>query len=238
MQPTCPTQPPGILVADALPLFRQGLLHVLAHSFKAHLLYEATTACEVLRIAQRQAPDLVIMAAGLPGTPTDPAAVLATLREQRPQTAVVVVIDPGTTPELTTLRLLRHNVSALLPRTALPEEVCHTIHAVLEHGRCYNEYALSLLQSQQPHRHLPRVADCFSARQLEVLRLIAEDHSNEEIAEYLCTSVRTVEYHRSQMLQKAGARTTLGLVLFAQRQGLLAVPQLSAPLAPRQLAKS
>jgi DNA-binding NarL/FixJ family response regulator len=226
------------LVADALPLFRQGLLHVLAHSFAAHLLYEAATAPEVLCIAQKQALGLVIMAAGLPDAPTDPSAVLATLREQWPQLAVVVVIDPDTTPELTTLRLLRHNVSALLPRTALPEEVCHTVHTVLQHGRCYNEYALHLLQSQLPHRHLPRTADCFSARQLEVLRLIAEDHSNEEIAEYLCTSVRTVEYHRSQMLQKAGTRTTLGLVLFAQRIGLLAAPQPDASLAARQLAKS
>ncbi len=236
MQPTCSPPPPGILVADTLPLFRQGLLHVLAHSFVAHPLYEATTAPEVLRQAAEQAPGLVIMAASLPGAPADPAAVLATLREQHPQLAVVVVIDPDTTSELAALRLLRQNVSALLPRTALPQEVCHTAHTVLQQGRCYNEYALHLLQSQLHHRHLPRTADCFSARQLEVLRLIAADHSNEEIAEYLCTSVRTVEYHRSQMLQKAGTRTSLGLVLFAQRQGLLALPQPGPPQAARQFA--
>ncbi|MBO2009713.1 response regulator transcription factor [Hymenobacter negativus] len=242
MLPPRPTQSPAILVADALPIFRHGLLQVLSQAFAAHALCEAATAPEVLAVAQRWAPDVVVMAAGLPDAPADPGAVLAALRAQQPQVAVVVVIDPDTTPELVALRLLRQNVSALLLRTAPPQEVCETVRAVLAHGRCYNEYALNLLQSQLHHRQLPRPADCFSARQLEVLRLIADDHTNEEIAEYLCTSVRTVEYHRSQMLQKAGTRTTLGLVLFAQRQGLLSAPPPCSPLPDRQpvrqLAKS
>jgi DNA-binding NarL/FixJ family response regulator len=219
MSPSCSTQPAGIIVADALPLFRCGLLNVLAQSFARYPLYEAATAAEVVKLASSLGPELVIIAASL--LDTSAGALVTALRERHPHLAVVVLIDPATTPELMALRLLRQNVNSLLLCAASPEEVCETISAVFKRGRYYNDYTLGLLQSQMHHRSLAQAADIFSPRQLEVLQLIARDHSNEDIAEYLCTSVRTVEYHRSQMLQKAGARTTLGLVLFAQRKGLL-----------------
>jgi DNA-binding NarL/FixJ family response regulator len=73
----------------------------------------------------------------------------------------------------------------------------------------------------------------FTSRQIEILHLMAEDRSNEEIARCLFTSVRTVEYHRSQMLQKAGTRTTLGLVLFALQQGILRLDNCAVALSDR-----
>lgn len=229
--------PAIILVADAAPLLRCGLQHTLAHAFGECQLREAATLSELLSLAARQPPTLILVAANLPEAPPDPAALLAALRGSLPEVAVVVLADPAITSELDMLRLLRQNVNGLLLRTAPLAEVCTTVGTVLRRGRCYGELALRLLHSHLQHRgKAPRTA-AFSARQLEVLHLIAKDLTNEEIAEYLCTSVRTVEYHRSQMLQKAGTRTTLGLVLFALSQGLLKTDTMP-PTTSRHAAQS
>ena len=214
--------PTGIVLADARPLFRCGLLHVLAQAFATHQLLEVSTAHTLLDLVSSQPLRLVILSTNLPDGPARPENVLSALREAQPQVAIIVIVDPATTSELAMLRLLRQRISSLLLRTITPAEICAAVGAVLQHGSYYPAYALQLLENQL-HQRPSRTAEGFSNRQLEVLRLIAADYSNEEIAEYLCTSVRTVEYHRSQMLQKAGVRTTLGLVLFAQRQGLLSL---------------
>ena len=62
----------------------------------------------------------------------------------------------------------------------------------------------------------------FSARELEVLRLVVADQCNREIADRLCLSVRTVESHRRMLLQKAGTRTVVGLAARAVREGWVA----------------
>ena len=66
-------------------------------------------------------------------------------------------------------------------------------------------------------RRLP--ATEFSARELEVLRLVVADYSNLEIADRLFVNVRTVETHRRNLLQKAGTRTMVGLAVLAVREG-------------------
>lgn len=205
-----------------MPLFRQGMAQVASALFNTQPLLEATTQAELLALAASQAPSLVLVATNVLLPSAEPVALLAELRELNPRMAVIFIVAP-TTPRNAVLRLLRQNVSGLLLNTAVASEVCETIGQVRQHGRFYNDYALSLLQRQLHCRDkAPRATASFSARQLEVLHLIAEELSNEEIAAALYTSVRTVEYHRSQMLHKAGTRTTLGLILFAQYHGLLA----------------
>lgn len=218
-----PTQPAAsLLVADSVPLLRHGLLQALSHRFVGHHVQEVGTADELRQQLADLRPALIVTSLTLPGGLPEPGELLPTLRQWHPGVAVLVLTDPVSTTEAVQLRLLRQGVNCLLPRTAPVEEVCEAVDLVLMRGRYYNEQVLSLLQGQldRPAR-LARPITRFSSRQLEVLRLIAEDYSNEKIAELLCTSVRTVEYHRSQMLQKAGTRTTLGLVLFALREGML-----------------
>ncbi|MGI4873107.1 MAG: response regulator transcription factor [Janthinobacterium lividum] len=225
-----PGQATSILVADKLPLFRRGLLDVLAQTFANCPVYEAATPHELLAIATHRRPTLVLLATNLARTPADMPAMLQQLRQQHEQVSIAVFIDPATGSELTSLRLLQPQINCLLTRAASPAQVCDSVRAVLQQGQ-HRECELPLpAPVALPQR---RATGDFSVRQLQVLRLIAEDLSNEEIANCLCTSVRTVEYHRSQMLHKTGIRTTLGLVLFAQRQGLLPWPTTELPSRPQ-----
>ncbi|RYU79912.1 response regulator transcription factor [Hymenobacter persicinus] len=217
-----------ILVADAVPLLRLGLVQVLTQASAGYCLHQAATWPELLALTQQLAPALVVTSPDLPGAPAKPEALLTTLRATNPQLPVVVLTEPAATPESCLLRLLRHNVSGLLARSASTAEVCEMVAGVLRQGQFYSASMLALLQRQLERRTRgtsPKTE--FTPRQLAVLQLIAEDYCNEEIAELLSTSVRTVEYHRSRMLQQTGTRTSLALVLFALRRGLFANSGLS-----------
>jgi two-component system response regulator NreC len=67
----------------------------------------------------------------------------------------------------------------------------------------------------------PALPDALSAREVEVLRLIAQGHTNSEIAAQLFLSVRTVESHRAHIQRKSGRMTRADLVTYAQKHGLL-----------------
>jgi DNA-binding NarL/FixJ family response regulator len=219
----------NIVIADALPVVRQGLRQVLAQANDTYHLHEAATLPQLLELAQRVAPAVVLTGADLPGAPADVVDLLSTVRKAHPHVAVVILTDPVSTPELSIIRLLRQGINGLVARAAPVEEICEMVRLVLEHGRFYNQETMALLQQQLGRTtKLPQQKTDFTARQIEILHLVARDHSSEEIAEYLCTSVRTVEYHRSQMLQKANVRTTLGLVLYAIRQGIVSEKSLRA----------
>ncbi|WP_165370423.1 response regulator transcription factor [Hymenobacter persicinus] len=211
--------PGGILVADAEPLFRSGLRYVLNQTFAAHALREAGTAAELMALVSRQPPALVVLTTNLPDTAGELPQLLTDLRAAQPQLAILALLEPAAATELTILRLVRQRISGLLPRAATPSEVSEAVAAVLQGGQHYAAWTFPCLPD--PASGLPPAPAIFTPRQLEVLRLVADDHSNEDIAEYLGMSVRTVEYHRSQMLHKTGTRTTLALVLFARRRGWL-----------------
>jgi DNA-binding NarL/FixJ family response regulator len=220
-----------VIVADGAALIRHGLAQVLGSLLPSHILVQTSDAAELLQLSAQAQPVLIIVAFNLTGPVVEPVALLNDLRRTNPAPAVVAITDPLTTPEPVCLHLLRHGINALLPRTAALAEVCETVETVLRRGRYYSDEVITLMQSQLGYRPRTQAQALFTERQVQVLQLIAEDQSSEEIAGRLCTSVRTVEYHRSQMLQKAGVRTTLGLVLFALREGLLQAP---APDARRR----
>jgi DNA-binding NarL/FixJ family response regulator len=140
--------------------------------------------------------------------------VLEQVRSVRSQQPVLVLSGPRVGADVR-LPLQRFGRSALLPRHACPAEVVRTIGTLLDTTVSYSAQvpaaASSVYQSGPPTP--------FSRREMEVLRLVVGDCCNREIADQLCLSVRTVESHRRALLQKAGAKTLVGLVVWAVRGG-------------------
>ncbi|GAA4002996.1 hypothetical protein GCM10022408_13120 [Hymenobacter fastidiosus] len=122
-------------------------------------------------------------------------------------------------PLLTILRQDRSSrqTLALLPRHAAPEAVLLTIGQLLHHNDGESPEFRNQSFRRGCHAHEPPTP--FSRRELEVLRLIMADYCNQEIADQLHLSVRTVESHRRALLQKSGLRTLVGLAVQAVRQG-------------------
>jgi len=211
---------PVILVADSAPLLRHGLLQALAHADASYQLHEAATAPELLRLIPQLRPALVLATTNLAEGSPELLALLHRVRETQADLPVVLLAEVHSLREDVIQQLHAARVSGLVARNASIEDVCSTVQHVLAYGCCPDGCGSDCCQEPRSRYEWPLG---FTSRQIEILRLMAEDRSNEEIARCLSTSVRTVEYHRSQMLQKAGTRTTLGLVLFALQQGILSL---------------
>ena len=199
---------PTALVAAAPTLLRQGLVATLREQWPQLQLTLTADATQVVELVDHTAFSLLVLDEQLPGRHL--SELLGRLHGARPGLRLVVLTDnqgpayPPAGPHKP-LRLSRH---------VLPHVLVGALAQWLDAPNSPLTASRSLRASTVP--------DPFSRRELEVLRLVVADHCNEEIADQLCLSVRTVESHRRMLLQKAGTRTLVGLAARAVREGWVA----------------
>ena len=199
----------GLLVAAPPTLLRHGLLLTLRETWPECPVSFTTDAAQLPTLLQGR-PCTLLIVDGM----ALPASLLSTVLTQvwalRPHLPLLVLTGrrrptwPLPPAEATTLRLL--------PRHATPAEVACAITELLAHAAAPTPSAPAHALASPPRAG-------FSPRELEVLALVVADLCNEQIADRLCLSVRTVESHRRALLHKAGVRTPVGLVVRALREG-------------------
>ncbi|MCB2409244.1 LuxR C-terminal-related transcriptional regulator [Hymenobacter lucidus] len=205
----------AVLIIAPPTLYRQGLLFSLQQAWPSLDVSLTADACQAPCLLRRQAYQLVVVDGLLPDPPLPQLLELLLLARSNQQ--LLLLTGPRVAPELRQWLQTVPRLVALLPRHSAPEAVLITIGQLLE-------VETSSGQAPDPVRssRYSRPPTPFSRRELEVLRLVVADCCNQEIAAQLSLSVRTVESHRRALLQKAGARTLIGLVVQAVRDGWVA----------------
>jgi two-component system response regulator NreC len=208
-----------ILIADDHPVFRNGLRGVLAQD-GFDVIGECADGGAVVATAARLKPDVVILDISMPGTPT--RQVAADLLAQPAGPAVIMLTmheDPRYLREF-----LRLGVHGYLLKRSTGTELAQAVRAAARRER-YVDPALAgsvlggLLGGSDA---LPAGGgEAPSPREREVGGLLALGHTNQEIAEKLGISVRTVEGQRASLMRKLGLATRAELVRWAMAQGLL-----------------
>ncbi|GAB3878620.1 response regulator transcription factor [Hymenobacter segetis] len=199
---------PTALVAAAPTLLRQGLVATLKEQWPQLQLTLTADATQVVELVDHAAFCLLVLDEQLAGRHLP--ELLNRLHHARPSLRLVVLTDHqvSVSPPAALGKLLQ------LSRHVLPHALVGALAQWLDAPGCTAGASRSLRACTVP--------DPFSRRELEVLRLVVADHCNEEIADQLCLSVRTVESHRRMLLQKAGTRTLVGLAARAVREGWVA----------------
>jgi DNA-binding NarL/FixJ family response regulator len=120
------------------------------------------------------------------------------------------------------VHMVGEGVNGYLVKNSELTEVVHAVQAVHEKGFYFNESMLRAIHSGMAHKHEKSYNpnSPITAREKEILELICQEHTTQEIAEKLFLSVRTVDGHRNNLLEKTGARNTAGLVIYALRNDL------------------
>ncbi|MDJ0364346.1 response regulator transcription factor [Hymenobacter sp. H14-R3] len=199
----------GLLVAAPPTLLRHGLLLTLREAWPTCPIHFVADLAQLPRLLHSQAYALLIMDGTALAAKVLPT-ILSQVRSLRPWLPTLVLT--GRRPPVLPVALLPAAAHRLLSHHATPAEVAGAVTELLATAP-----TLALPQAPcSPHR--PYHAG-FSPRELEVLALVAADLCNEQIADQLCLSVRTVESHRRALLHKAGVRTPVGLVMRALREG-------------------
>jgi DNA-binding NarL/FixJ family response regulator len=221
--PQSPTPPSAagpirVVLADDHALVRAGMRSLLGAMEQVQVVGEAASGEEALTLAERERPDVVLMDIAMKGMTGLDAATR--LREQHPGVRVVILsMHAG---EEYVLQALRAGAVGYQLKDAATGELELALRSVMR-GESWFSPAVS---RQVVEGYVQRVggeaaADVLTARQREVLKLVAGGKSTKEIAFDLSLSVKTVETHRAQIMERLGIRDVAGLVKYALKTGLV-----------------
>jgi DNA-binding NarL/FixJ family response regulator len=212
--------PIRILLVDDHALVRAGIRALVEGKPGINVIAETGDGNEALRMIGELHPNLVLLDITLPTI--NGFEVLEQITKQYPQTRVIMLtVHEGTEYAM---RALRAGAAGYLPKSAATIELEDAISAVAQ-GGTYLSHEISqrtLFEYAQARTPQDLLAS-LTARQREILKLIAEGQSTKEIGSKLNISVKTVESHRAKLAEKLGIHDVAGLVRFAIRIGLIQV---------------
>jgi DNA-binding NarL/FixJ family response regulator len=209
-----------ILLADDHPVVRHGLRTILDAQPDMVVTAEADDGAEALRIGTEQGIDLVVLDVAMPRLTGLQAA--AELTRRRP--AIKVLMLSMYDNEQYLYEALKAGASGYVLKTAVDRDLVEGCRAAMRgEPFLYPRAMTALMQDvlEQTRAGAESPTDPLTPRELEVLKLIAEAHSSDEIAEELVISRRTVDHHRANILAKLGMRDRVELTRYAIRRGLV-----------------
>ncbi len=203
-------------VADEYTLARTGLVSLLRSNHGMSVVGEVADGAAAFELACDQEPDVMVIDLRL--TDIDGFEVTRRISTRRPAVAVVVVAPRGAEQEAG--RAIEAGARAYVLRTTPAEDVLQTVRMVANgHVVLPGQTDLGFVEPQQPNRS--REAPILSARELDVLRLLALGLTNRQIGERLVVSVETVKTHVERLMRRLGAADRTQAVAVGFRTGLL-----------------
>ena len=208
--------PVTIVIADDHQVVRAGLRLLLEAEEDFEVVAEAGDIGAAEHRVAAHRPDVLVLDVNMPDGSSIPA--IPRFRVASPHTKIVVLTMQGD-PELAR-EALRGGATGYVLKEAAQAELIQAVRLASE-GRTYLNPELGARLAAEVVADRAKPPDDLSAREIEVLRLIALGHTNSEIAAQLFLSVRTVESHRAHIQQKTQRGSRAELVSYARDHGLL-----------------
>lgn len=212
-----------IALADDEALFRRGMRLILEDYPDLRILLEAENGQDLLAKirASDELPDVLLLDLKMPIMSGIEAAGI--IRREFPSILIVVVSSHVSKSFI--LNMIEIGAAAYLGKNADPDEVVETIRMVRDKGFYYNSAVMEVIRENmmgvRPVKTQREVDVELTNREKEVLQLICQQFTTQEIADKLFISGRTVDGHRNNLLSKLGCRNTAGLVVYAVQNGLV-----------------
>jgi DNA-binding NarL/FixJ family response regulator len=211
-----------ILLADDHKITRQGLHSLLEENPDTEVIAEAENGRGAVRMAQELRPDVVIMDVSMP----DLNGVEATRQIIQENPGIKVIALSMHSDTLFVSEMLKSGASGYLLKDCAFEELAQAISTIME-GKAYLSPSISGVVVEDYLHRLSKAevapSEVLTDREREVLQLIAEGQSTKRIALKLHISVKTVETHRRQIMNKLDLHTVAELTKYAIRKGLTAL---------------
>lgn len=210
-----------ILLADDHTVMRAGLRLLLERQPDFVVVGEAEDGRHIVDLAEKHSPSVIVMDIAMPGL----NGIEATRQIVGKHPNVAVVILSMHLDESYVMRALKAGAKAYLLKDSAEADLITAVRAVSE-GKSFFSPAVSKLLLEDYVRQLRQKGeedsyDLLTAREREILQLLAEGKSNKDVANLLNLSLYTVETHRSHILQKLGLHTIPDLILYAVRKGII-----------------
>ena len=219
------TQKNNILIIDDHPLFREGLKAIVERDNRFQVVGEAGTGRQGLRKAKQLKPDLAVIDISLPDI--NGIQVTSEMRSLLPDTRVMIVSMHSKIDYIA--EAFQAGATGYVAKDSASDRLVQGLESVLK-GEYYLDSSVSH-QVVEKLMKLPvreaKITDAeygaLTPREQEVMRLLAEGSAPKEIADKLCISPKTVENHRANIMKKLDIHSTMELVRYAARLGLIDV---------------
>jgi len=210
-----------VVIVDDHPMFRIGLKSILARDETYEVVGEAGTAVEALKLAKKQVPDYMIIDISLP----DKNGIELTREVLRLLPDCKVLIVSMHTKIFYVTEALRMGALGYLVKESTSETLLKGLDAVSK-GRRFVDPSLSKeiaedLGEAGESNMVDIAYKRLTKREQEIMRLVAEGFTTKEIAERLFISIKTVDNHRANIMNKLGIHRTVELIRYAARIGLI-----------------
>jgi len=205
-----------ILIADDHTLVRAGLTSLIARLPEMEVVAEAADGRQALRLVRDLQPDIVLMDIAMPGLNGLESA--ERIHGIHPKIKIIILSMHAS--EEYVAQALKAGASGYLLKDAATAELEMALKSVAM-GQFYLSPAISRQVVDNFLRGGPTGLDLLTPRQREILQLIAEGKGTRDIAETLHLSVKTVETHRAQLMERLDIHDVAGLIRYALRKGLI-----------------
>lgn len=211
-----------LAIADDHPTFRKGLASLLSNVPGIELVMEASDGQDLIEKMETIQPEVVLMDIQMPRM----GGIEATqyIREHWP--AVKVVILSMHDDDSFVTHLVELGANGYLVKDSEPDEIIKAVQTVASEDYYYGAFLNRVMHRKMVDKNKKRPVVAvnglikLSDREVEVLRLICEGLTTAQIADRIFLSDRTVEGHRTRIMEKIGAKNTAGMVVYAVKNGL------------------
>ncbi|WP_309067475.1 response regulator transcription factor [Microbacterium sp.] len=218
-----------VLLADDQPLVRAGLAALLAEEGDIEVVGVAADGDEALRLALETVPDVVCLDIRMPGQ--DGIAVAQRLCGPGADPRIPVLILTTFAIDDYVFRALEAGVSGFLLKDSDPEEILRAVPRIADgHGMLDHTLTRRIVDEYVQRRRLQpvtaaRAAESLTARERDILLLLAQGMSNEQIAGELFVEIATVKSHLARMLPKLGVQSRLQAAVWAYQNHVVTVDE-------------
>jgi DNA-binding NarL/FixJ family response regulator len=203
-----------VFITDDQEIIQNGLQRILADADDITIAGIYSNGDQLLQAVQINQPDVLLLDIQMPGKSGIELAGI--IGKDYPQVKIIALTNIDVLTQVR--KMLQQGCAGYLLKDASPTVIIQAIHAVYAGERFLHQdiqqQLIDGLFEQKPKHVITR-------REKEILQLITEEFTNQEIADKLFLSLRTVENHRNNLLQKLGVKNTAGLVKAALQEGLI-----------------
>ena len=212
-----------VAIADDHKIFRSGVINTLVPYENISFVFEADDGLHLLQSMETQQPDVILMDLKMPHMD----GIEATVKVKEKYPDVKIIILTMYEDDNFIVHLVENGANAYLLKNAEPEEIHEAICTTFEKGFYFNENVNLALLKKVLHKNKQQFKPTLkneiqlNDREQEVLKLICNELTTQEISEQIFLSPRTVEGIRQKLLEKINVKNSVGLVLYAFRNGLI-----------------
>jgi DNA-binding NarL/FixJ family response regulator len=212
-----------IMLADDHDIVRDGVKAIISGTSDIEVVAEAGSAEEVLDQLEHIVPDVLLLDISLPGKSGIEA--LPDILQLRQGLPVLILSMHGNEEYI--IGAIKAGAKGYLPKNIPARELTDAIRRIHKGEEYFGEAASEILRKalmrKISHEKNPAEEEQLSQRETEVLQLFCDGLANQEIADKLFISIRTVETHKTHIMQKLGLKTTVELIKYAIRNKIIEI---------------